>query len=97
MKTINLRICRTAPTHVGWFLFLDPDGEPEDKGGWTSAGPRDAASPDSWLALAKRRVKLPSAVRAVRQTWKNATITPLGWEDQPGHAPDGILLTWSIP
>lgn len=93
--TISLHIGPNSPDHVGWALYLDPDAAPEAQGSWRSPGPVARTSPDAWFALAKRRVPLPEAVRAAKQSWRHASIQPLGWAEQPGHAPAGILLTWS--
>lgn len=73
---------------------------PEDillSDGWWGTGPRKKTDPDAWLALLKRRYPLRRLRRLTARPslrWQDAKVTPDGYSEGPGHAPQGIRVTF---
>jgi len=84
---------------VAYSAMIRREGEGDSfdsfsSGGWRGNGPRQA-SPDAWLALVKRHLKLPAPVKKAGLSWTDAEVRPRGWSKGSGHAPQGVTITWS--
>ena len=58
--------------------------------GGTSRGPRNDQTPDGWLTWLKSQVR--SECGAWRFKWADAEVSPRGWSQGAGHAPNGIRV-----
>ena len=57
--------------------------------GGTARGPKDSDNPDAWLSWVQRQV---AGETRKRIKWSQAEVTPFGWSQGAGHAPQGITV-----
>lgn len=87
---------RGGPAWCG--SITDPDGNADCIDGARGHGPRTTPgrypTPDQWLRLLRRHVKLPRDVKRAGLKWADADVRPYGWSPGPGCAPHGVRVTW---
>ena len=85
------------PMGVSWYESsnLGNGYESDGSGVWTGPGPR-RSTPDAWVALLRRHHRLPSLVRKAGQKWVDADVTPDGYSQGAGHAPEGVMIEWTL-
>lgn len=74
---------------------VELDGQFYDTDGWDGDGPSyDTTS--AWFELLQKQVgALPRIVRDNNLDWIDADVAPFGYSMGAGHAPEGIVVTWS--
>ena len=85
------------PAGVSWEETTDwGDGsKSHESGGWNGPGPR-RSTPAAWVALLRRHVALPTLVRKAGLRWADADVTPHGYSQGAGDAPDGVMIEWTL-
>lgn len=92
---------------VSYTVLEQVGGEKEafDSGGWASPssgprrGPLGQVSAWAWVALLRRHVRLPRAVREAGLGWDDADLelAPREWNEGWERAYNGVQVTWTIP
>lgn len=65
--------------------------------GWSCPESRYPTSPRAWVRRLRQHVTLPMMAREAGRRWADATVTPYGWSQGAGHAPQGIRIVWDLP
>ena len=98
--TLRIYIGPDEQAHGCCIATLSTEDGDDTLDAWRSTGPRPERGGRlntwDWLALARRRLSLPTVVKRAGLRWDDADVRPYGWSPGGAYAPNGVTITWTV-